>query len=395
MPISPSFNVRFNLNGSPTIVLTDTTVSAPAGMVGYFDIVQPDGYVRYGNPSATDVVAGGSLTVVLRLDSDGKPQCGSYKITYTVVAPGYMPAVFVREFVFDFDGFELDVRKSFDVFTPELKFFDDTVYAVPGYTTSSTVRAWNATSAVTGLLQSSLAYIDLKKNNKYYDSLYTVSLQSVVTYASVSYPWLSVVKTVSSSVSAQANTPPSINSIIGWIDDVKKQLNESINNCAEYDELRSDFEFIQTSFSHIADKFKAGLLDGLTEDFETLLAKLNKYRNYVNTNLEILPYSYDALLNVTEWGRIIGDIQDQTDLILYIASKIDSRMFTATIGDGTATTYNVAHGLSSKNVMVTVYETATGGTVYTDVTRADNVVTIGFSKPPTNGAYKVLIFKVA
>ena len=61
---------------------------------------------------------------------------------------------------------------------------------------------------------------------------------------------------------------------------------------------------------------------------------------------------------------------------------------------GSATSYAVTHGLNTKDVVVEVYENATGETVYTDVVRTStNIVTIGFAVAPASNEYRVVIKK--
>lgn len=61
---------------------------------------------------------------------------------------------------------------------------------------------------------------------------------------------------------------------------------------------------------------------------------------------------------------------------------------------GSATSYAVTHGLGTKDVVVEVYEVATGETVYTDVVRTSTtVVTIGFATAPSSGEFRVVIKK--
>lgn len=61
---------------------------------------------------------------------------------------------------------------------------------------------------------------------------------------------------------------------------------------------------------------------------------------------------------------------------------------------GSSTSYAITHNLNTKDLVVEVYEVATGETVYTDVVRtSDNVVTIGFATAPSSGEFRVVIKK--
>jgi hypothetical protein len=69
--------------------------------------------------------------------------------------------------------------------------------------------------------------------------------------------------------------------------------------------------------------------------------------------------------------------------------------FTATIGDGSATSIAVAHNLGSKNVIVQLFHIDTDETVYADVVRTNtNTVTVSFTAAPAASKIQVLISKV-
>jgi len=72
-----------------------------------------------------------------------------------------------------------------------------------------------------------------------------------------------------------------------------------------------------------------------------------------------------------------------------------ARSFVGTVGDGSATSIQVSHGLSTRNVIVQLYDAATYDTVITDVVRTTSaVVTLTFATAPTSNAIKVLITKI-
>ncbi len=70
----------------------------------------------------------------------------------------------------------------------------------------------------------------------------------------------------------------------------------------------------------------------------------------------------------------------------------EQKNFTASIGNGTDTAIDVTHNLGTTDVIVQVFEVASGATVFTDVVRSDvNVVQILFAVAPTTNAYRVLV----
>jgi hypothetical protein len=60
-----------------------------------------------------------------------------------------------------------------------------------------------------------------------------------------------------------------------------------------------------------------------------------------------------------------------------------------------STTATITHNLNTSNVLVEVYEVATGITVLCDVTRSsDNAISLGFSVAPSANQYKVVVIGV-
>jgi hypothetical protein len=79
----------------------------------------------------------------------------------------------------------------------------------------------------------------------------------------------------------------------------------------------------------------------------------------------------------------------------FTPAGLAARSFVGTIGDGSATSIQVSHGLSTRNVIVQLYDAATYDTVITDVVRTTSaVVTLTFATAPTSNAIKVLITKI-
>jgi hypothetical protein len=81
---------------------------------------------------------------------------------------------------------------------------------------------------------------------------------------------------------------------------------------------------------------------------------------------------------------------------LKLKTLLDNRTggFAGNIGDGTATSYAISHGLASSDVVVSIYDNATKEEVFTDVAvTSASVVTVSFAIAPTSNAYRVVIKK--
>ena len=78
--------------------------------------------------------------------------------------------------------------------------------------------------------------------------------------------------------------------------------------------------------------------------------------------------------------------------VIAVDTSVVVRKYATNIGDGSATSIAISHGLSTLDVQVQVYEVATGATVECDVTRSStSQVTLGFSVAPTSNALRVLV----
>jgi hypothetical protein len=371
MPTVPSisFNVRYDLTGAPTLVLTDAT-TFPVGAVGIFTITQPDGYVRTGNFATPDITSsGGTLSTGLRLSSTGGVQCGTYNIKYEIRTTDLVISTFTRNFVFQYEPVGLVMKENFDVFTPNLSYSDSTIYTVPNYSNTAPTRAWTAVSIPTGTKTSTTAAINLQHNGSYYDAVYTITLASTLTYSHQTYAWLSIQETISKTVTAEACTPEPIEDLIPMIEVLRQK---SIECNGDF----PDFEKAQTLFSHLTDMLRVLLIGGATQEgiydvYEDLMAILRNHVPCVHTNLPIPPYD-------------LGD---------YAVSQfpIDAA-FCQNVGDGVNTVYSISHNLNDDCVLVQVYEVTSGAQVLTDVTiTSNNSVNVSFATAPATDAYKVVV----
>ena len=79
-----------------------------------------------------------------------------------------------------------------------------------------------------------------------------------------------------------------------------------------------------------------------------------------------------------------------------IKSAINATGAIATIGDGTATSFDITHGLDTRDIIVQVLDATTRETVYTDVERISSAqIRVIFAAAPALNAYRVLMQKVS
>ena len=69
-----------------------------------------------------------------------------------------------------------------------------------------------------------------------------------------------------------------------------------------------------------------------------------------------------------------------------------ARHFAANVGDGSSTSYTIAHNLGTLDVVVQLVLVSTGETAEADVTRpTTNTVAVGFASAPASGAFRIVI----
>jgi len=288
------------------------------------------------------------------------------------------------------------LREDFDVFTPRLRYFDDTVYARSNYNNGSITRAWSVVSTPIGTKTSTSSSIDLIHNNHYYDANYAVSFTASVLYTHQVYTWLTIDERVSTSKTSYAQTPPGLISIVSQISGLKTILNDKVDTVSEFGAIKADFEYAEVLFIHIIDKIKTNDVADIYRDLKDLIAVLHNYQlpAYVPCNCIIYPYDLSAYFPGAVWGNITGTITAQTDLVNYIASQINAGKYVVNIGNNIATSFTVTHNLNSLDVDVELYENATGDTVLADVLRTGvNTISVSFASAPTTNQYRVIVNK--
>lgn len=124
--------------------------------------------------------------------------------------------------------------------------------------------------------------------------------------------------------------------------------------------------------------------------------------------------STDAVTPATLAGRTatetrsgIAEIATQTEVNtgtddativtpLKLKTLLDNRTggYAANVGDGTATSFALTHGLGTRDVVVAIYDNSTYEEVITDVVlTSTSVVTVTFAVAPASNAYRVVIKK--
>ncbi len=291
-----SFTVKFDLTGTPSLKIQPST-TIPSGnqptLTGYFNILQPDGIQRTGSYTSPDIVWNGSgyneVSVPLRLATDGTYQKGDYIITMIADEPDYTPGEFARSFTMTYSKISQSIVSSLDVFTPLLSYSDATVYTQNNFSITSQTSSWTATSLAGTITPSSTSTFNLAIGGSYYDAAYSVNYSKVVDYLH-SNTWLSVKEGWSFSEVADAYTPSSMVTLLGWLDALKAERDAAYCNTA----LEETYEKAATLYVHIRSKVCALQTTGLKEYFDEFYRLTHNYQNLsaAHTNAVIPAYDF-------------------------------------------------------------------------------------------------------
>jgi len=106
----------------------------------------------------------------------------------------------------------------------------------------------------------------------------------------------------------------------------------------------------------------------------------------------------DGIITSASEQNIAITASQVTDFCTAVETCVDSNLtYSQNIGDGTATSYTVTHGLGL-NVIVQLYDNSSLDTVYADVVRSSTSsgqVTISTNSPIATNDVKVLVSKCA
>ena len=284
-----SFNVKFLLGGAPSLQLTVvTTATTPLSLVGYFDIIQPDGIKVSGNYTTPDITGASlSFTTLLRLDALQSYQKGEYKITLNASHPSYTPGIFTRDFFLTYIPTTQVISEDFDLYTPSLKYTDKTIYPLSGYTTAVDTYSWSAVTSAGSIIPSVTSIFDLVIGGNYYDAKYLVTYTKVIAYNAT---WLTIQYTYTYTKTGIAYTPQSMIVLLGYLTALKTSLDSAY--CSDL--LQELYEKAEALYAHLRARVCAHDTAGLKNYFDQFYTLTHNYQPYfyINTNVAIPMYDF-------------------------------------------------------------------------------------------------------
>jgi hypothetical protein len=283
------FNIQFRINEktqSRVIRLTDSST----GFVltkGNFSIVFPDGttinHTDFQSPDITQPLQ--SYDYQAQTDIYGNVLTGAYSITFVAFDNAGTPASTTITRPFDFNWVKpvTSIVNKSDVFIPEVQFFDATSYSAQGGFTGTVARVFStpfpsgsevsgqpATSTPTNTLTPVYA-------GKYYEGLYTVSLDVDVPYAhssnwlSLSYIDLHTKQYDIRQVPTQTNLVIKLNAFRANVDSYKEK------NDTQFEIMTENYDIAIALYSHLIARYQTSTLDGSQPLYEELLSILEPY----------------------------------------------------------------------------------------------------------------------
>ena len=163
-----------------------------------------------------------------------------------------------------------------------------------GFTTTTLSRNWNAQVGVPliGIKTGTGAALDLSVSGVYYDAKYSIALSVVALYTHTSYAYLTVKDQFDTTHNTQANTPPSTDDLLKYVDAIKLKVDEQQPCGDDCCEGQCDYILAFTLYRHIRDRICKHRTVGLTEYIQQLLnIYYGYYKDYINLNAPILPYA--------------------------------------------------------------------------------------------------------
>ena len=283
-----SFAVKFILGGLPAIEITvSTTATSPSLLIGYFDITQPDGIKISGNFSSPNITGSALVyTTQLRLDYLQQFQRGNYLISLNARHPLYTDGLFTRAFNFQYNTVTQVITESLDVFTPLLKYIDNTVYNKTGYSIVSQTQLWTATSPAGAIANSASNVFSLVIGGNYYNATYNTVYATTVIYQDSINTWLTISQGFNYTKSAAAYTPQSMVIMLAYLDAMKASLSGCFPNDKGY--LKAT-----ALYWNIREKVCAQSTTGLKDLFDEFYRLTHNGVDYLYITTNSPLYGYD------------------------------------------------------------------------------------------------------
>ena len=184
---------------------------------------------------------------------------------------------------------------------------------------------------------------------------------------------------------------------------IEVERGDDANVALRWNETNDTWEATRDGSNYAAllldgDPITVNEITGFQEDVEDIVAALvtgsdSVSVTYTDNGAAAGNLALDTTLASTSYlSKASGLAVDIATLEAKLVTDSFTKKATASVGNGTNTSFAVTHNLGTRDVQVQVYDNATYDTVECDVVRTDaNNVTVSFTVAPANDAYRVVV----
>lgn len=390
------YRIRFNLKGtSPRVILEDITNFGqvnPTTITYTLQIIYPSGYK---STQAGTLNALAKLEMILDLTENNFPPYGEYTFVYTTSFDEI--STLSKTGVYSYIRPVANLVNLFDEFVPTLKVQDQTDYGVQNFNISTQSRTIVASSSfLNQTVSSSTTLLDIKYNNKYYDTPYTVVLNNDLTYVGTLSTWMFIDDKITQTKVFSPDVPPSGTVLLGYIKQLKADMDAQDGvNLTEYSRLKDIYVTVVSTLEHTIIRYRNGDTSGLTSYIKKIYELLRDvdYIQNTDTNSAITPYNFDIFAGV-DWADITNKpflLTSPTSNQILRYNSTEEKFVNADWNyvhtqSSPSSSWSINHNLG-KYPSVTIVDTA-GSEVEGNVTHTGpNGLTITFTAPFSGKAF--------
>jgi hypothetical protein len=288
-----NFSIVLDNSITPAKVRFVDNSSYPNGLPinGLVEITQPDGVLATGAMFGTS----GALSPILiemRLDTRSQIQAGQWRVKYTVNSAGYDATILDRTFQLNYSEPAAYISPLLNLFLPQLRAQDGTIYTIEGLTLQNVTRSWQAViEGVATVTAGNVLQFDMSSSGNYYDAMYNVSMSNIVNWTVNSNAWVTVRELITAQANYQIVPPPSLLSLLNDLNEFKATLDAEGCGCSDND--RANYSYAESLFSHILKRGCYGQTLGLDAYITELVKVLNGGVLPTHDNTEAVLAAYD------------------------------------------------------------------------------------------------------
>jgi hypothetical protein len=289
-----NFSIVLDSSVTPAKVRFTDNSNYPVGVAenitGSIEITQPDGIITPG----TVYWSGGQLIspeLEYRMNTQGQPQNGAWKVRYLAQHPSYDDTVLERIFSLQYTEPNGVLSPNLNVFTPILIVTDGTVYSVAGMTLQNVTRSWTGEVGSLGSIGAGdTPNFDLNLSGTYYDADYVITLDAIADWLINDAAWVTVRDKIIKDSSFSVDTPPTLEALLLSLNEFKTATD--LANSCNSDCGTLDYVYAESLYNHILKRGCYGQTSGLDAYIKELVKVLNGgvTPEYVNTELALAAY---------------------------------------------------------------------------------------------------------